>query len=92
MSQTLDYLLGGWPGCNLFAYYTCFLLFFLFISKSFFFSENYFKNAITISEKQFVNQCKTVWIQIRPDILFGLIWLQFVCKGYQQMTPVIRLK
>ena len=30
--------------------------------------------------------CQTVWIQIRPDILSGLIWVQTVCKGYQQMT------
>ena len=26
---------------------------------------------------------KTVWIQIRPDILSGLIWVQTVCKDYQ---------
>ena len=29
------------------------------------------------------HQCKTVWIQIRPDILSGLIPVQTVCKGYQ---------
>ena len=29
--------------------------------------------------------CQTVWIQIRPDILSGLIWVQIVCKGYQQI-------
>ena len=68
-----------------------FVIFFCLFQNRFF-SKNYFKNAITISEKQFVNQCKTVWIQIRPDILFGLIWLQIVCKGYQQMTPVNRLE
>ena len=33
-------------------------------------------------------ECQTVWICIRPDILSGLIWVQTVCKGYQQMTPV----
>ena len=32
--------------------------------------------------------CQTVWIQIRPDILLGLIWVQTVCKGYQQITKV----
>ena len=31
---------------------------------------------------------QTVWIQIRPNILSGLIWVQTVCKGYQQMTLV----
>ena len=30
------------------------------------------------------HQCQIVWIQIRPGILLGLIWVQFVCKGYQQ--------
>ena len=34
------------------------------------------------------SECQTVWIQIRPDILSGLIWVQIVCKGYQQTTPV----
>ena len=29
-----------------------------------------------------------MWIQIRPDILSGLIWVQTVCKGYQQ-TAII---
>ena len=32
--------------------------------------------------------CQTVWIQIRPDILSGLIWVQTVCKGHQQ-TPKV---
>ena len=32
--------------------------------------------------------CQTVWIQIRPDIMSGLIWVQTVCKCYQQMTKV----
>ena len=32
-------------------------------------------------------ECQTVWIQIRPDNLSGLIWVQSVCKGYQQTTP-----
>ena len=33
--------------------------------------------------------CQTVWVQIRPDILSSLIWVQTVCKGYQQMTKVL---
>ena len=24
------------------------------------------------------------WVQIRPDIFSGLIWVQTVCMGYQQ--------
>ena len=34
------------------------------------------------------SECQTVWIQIRPDILSGLIWVQTVCKSYQQTTLV----
>ena len=30
------------------------------------------------------HQCRTVWIQIRPDILSGLVWVQTDCKDYQQ--------
>ena len=30
--------------------------------------------------------CQTVWMQIRPDGLSGLIWVQTVCKGYQHRT------
>ena len=34
------------------------------------------------------SRCQTDWIQIRPDILSGLIWVQSVSKGYQQMALV----
>ena len=32
------------------------------------------------------SECQTDWIQIRPDILSGLILVQTVCKSYQQTT------
>ena len=32
--------------------------------------------------------CETFWIQIRPDNLSGLIWVQTVCKGYHQTAIV----
>ena len=32
------------------------------------------------------SESQTVWIQIRPDILVGLIWVQTVCESYQQAT------
>ena len=32
--------------------------------------------------------CQTVWTQIRPDKMSGLIWVQTVWKGYQQSTKV----
>ena len=50
-------------------------------------SADFFK--INLSEKilsGIPSECQTVWIQIRPDILSGLIWVQSVCKGYQQTT------
>ena len=30
------------------------------------------------------SECQTVWIQNRPHVLLGLIWVQTICKGYQQ--------
>ena len=40
---------------------------------------------LTLSKK---SECKTVWIQIRPDFLSGLIWVHTVCKGFQRTTKV----
>ena len=34
-------------------------------------------------------ECQTVWIQIKPDNMSGLIWVQTVCSGHQQMTKVV---
>ena len=34
------------------------------------------------------SEWQTVWIQIRPDILSCLIWVQTICKCYQQTTLV----
>ena len=31
------------------------------------------------------SECQTVWVQIRPDKMLDLIWVQIVCKGDQQM-------
>ena len=35
------------------------------------------------------SECQTVWIQIRPDILSGLIWVLTVFKSYQQTTKCL---
>ena len=32
--------------------------------------------------------CQTVWIQIRPRVVWGLIWVQIVYKDYQQTSLV----
>ena len=42
------------------------------------YSKSLFKYTIRVS----------IWIQIRPHILSGLIWFQTVCKSYQQTTLV----
>ena len=34
------------------------------------------------------SKCQAIWIQVRPIILSGLIWVKTVCKGYQQTTLV----
>ena len=49
------------------------------LSAFFFLLKNSFRNTIRVSNS---------WIQIRPDILSSLIWIQTVCKGYQQTTLV----
>ena len=35
------------------------------------------------------SECPTVWIQIRLNILLGLILVQPVCKDYKQKTEVV---
>ena len=32
---------------------------------------------------------QSVWIQIRPDIMSGLIWVQTVCNGYQEKLQIL---
>ena len=51
------------------------------LSADFFKINFYEKNILEIQ-----SDCHTVCIQIRPNILSGLIWVQSVCKGYQQTT------
>ena len=53
-------------------------------------SAEFFKK-INISKKNLSgipSECQTVLIQIPPEVLSGLIWVQTICKGYQQMTKV----
>ena len=54
-----------------------------FVVCWFFFIINFFERFF-----QEYHQSQTVWIQIRPDIMSGLILVQSVCKSYQQMTLV----
>ena len=56
----------------------------LFLSSANFFQNQPFRKILS----GLPSGCQTVWIQIRPDILSGLIWVQTVFKGYQQTTLV----
>ena len=59
------------------------IFFFSFLSSEDFFF--FFK--LTFSKKNLLgkpSECQTVWLQIRSDVLSGLIRVQTVCKGYQQ--------
>ena len=53
-------------------------------------SGDYFSKSIFLEKIQsgIQSECQTVWVQIRTDILSVLIWVQTVCKGYQQTTLV----
>ena len=53
-------------------------------SADFFFRNQLFFKILSVLASEY----HTVWIQIRTDILLVLIWVQTVCKGYQQKTLV----
>ena len=36
-------------------------------------------------------ECQAVWIQIMPEVLSGMIWVQIICKGNQQTTLVSKV-
>ena len=57
--------------------------FMLLLSYADFFSKLIFSKKFFQEHYQSV---KRFWIQIRNNILSVLIWVQAVCKGYQQMT------
>ena len=65
---------------SILANFACFLIVCRFFSKS-----SFFQKILS----GIASRCQTVWIQIRPDIMSGLIWVQTVCKGYQQIYVVV---
>ena len=50
-----------------------------------FFSNQFFRKFLSGIPP---SECQTDWIQIRPDILSGLNWVQSEYKDYQQTTLV----
>ena len=47
-----------------------------------------FFSKLTFKKKSFRKTTKVskVWIQIKPNEILGLIWVQTVCKDYRQTT------
>ena len=82
----------------------CFMINYLFASSVIFHSNllyrSLFFRIIFSSADIFQNQlfrknlsgiqseCQTALIKIRPDILLGLVWVQYVCKCYTWTTLV----
>ena len=64
--------------------FACWEILHAFLSSADFFQNQLFRKILS----GLPSECQTVWIQIRPDPLSGLIWVQIVCKGYQQTTLV----
>ena len=54
----------------------------IFLSSADFSQNKLFQKIIL----ETLSECQTVWIQIRPDILSSLIWIQTICKDQQQTT------
>ena len=59
--------------------FACFLS-----SVVFFLKINFLKKNLSVIPSEY----QTIWIQIKPDVFSGLIWVKTVCKGYQQTTEV----
>ena len=57
--------------------------FFIFFCHLLIFFFNYFSQN-TLS--RIPSEYQTFLIKFRPDTLWGLIWIQTVCEGYEQMT------
>ena len=70
--------------------FVCSVIFHDFFLLSADFSQNYFFfqniHSGTLSD------CQMVWIQIRIVIMSFLIWVQTVCKGYQQTEKIATRK
>ena len=60
-----------------------------FLSSTDFFQNQHFQKS---SFRNTIRECQTLWIQIRKDRMSVLIWVQTVCKVYQQTTAIIASK
>ena len=62
----------------------CWVIFHAFVVVCGLFQNSLFQEVLSGTP----SECQMVWIQIRTDIVSVLIWVQTVCKGYQQTTKV----
>ena len=60
-----------------------------FVVCWFFFKIHFFEKFL--QEYYLSGPFQTDRIQIRPDILLRLIWVQSICKSYQQVTPGLKV-
>ena len=74
--RVTDYSLKNYPGNNSLHAGNFFM-----ILSSADFLQTYF------SQKP--SECQTVWIQMKPNILLGLIWVQKACNGFQKTTKYV---
>ena len=63
-------------------------IFHVFVVICWLFSKLTFKKVLSGT----LSECQTAWIQIRANILSVLIWVETVCKGYQQTAKVASSK
>ena len=59
----------------------------MFLSSAGFLKKSFFLKKMP---KGIPTECQAVWFQIRPNILLGLVWVQTVCKNYQQTILVAK--
>ena len=78
VSYMLSLYLGQGLHCSQVTCYACFFVVCYFLFKT------------TLNFSGIPSKCQTVWIQIKPNILSCLIWVQLICKGYQRPTLVSR--
>ena len=66
------------------ALFTYLIILHAFLSSADFLQGHFLKKKLS----EIPSESQTVWNHIRPNVLSGLIWVQTVCKGYQQKTLV----
>ena len=64
--------------------FACWVIMRAYLTSADFFQNYFFRKVLS----EIPSECQIVWIQIRPDILSGLIWIQSVCICYWHTTQV----